>query len=679
MEMNDNTTRRMFLSQGMAAIAALYLPWDLLKAENFKDTDIFAKGILFSKDEIPRIKKNTQNKDFKEYYNSILNADLKADEKFIKEEVNYHRKFRDLIKLTRIIKRSSFIYLLENKQEHADIAKMAIDKTLSFEQWDYFLEGGKDYITFQCAPETIFNLAFGIDWLGDKLSSKDKEDIFKAIAEKGAKPCYTSLYGMRYPDKVKGWTFDKTEDIPFTADTSKWPIIINRTNLKMIPITGILYASLILKGKHPDTEKWMEMGLWSLKDFSTMWEKDGCYSEGFGYSAYSSKHLMMAADILNRNTKTKYNDVINFKGYARYILRMMAPFKDFPGGSINFGDNAFSLDSGFLCWVGREFKDGIAQYTAEQAQSNQSIQDVINIIWFDDNVKPQKPGLDLTEVKFMNDWVVSRTGFGETDTVVGFRSGGPANHEHADRNSIVLNGCGDRFFHDPLGAAYYNTDKHWLLRQTEAHTAILIDGKGHQYHKGEEGTNASKAKAKVVQYKPGKKVTIVTSDATPAYKLVNEDIDKVQRTFVLIKPDILVIIDEMKKIKDNSKIQAHYQAFNKDNKAVVKPESDHFEIQRPHARLFAKAGGNVKFTYTKGELDIPQNIGVFPYIEVSGEPAKDCVMITACAMMPIECKDEPVIDITSKSNEYKIKVKSQGKETNLSVKINKTVPEIKLA
>ena len=34
-----------------------------------------------------------------------------------------------------------------------------------------------------------------------------------------------------------------------------------------------------------------------------------------------------------------------------------------------------------------------------------------------------------------NDWVVSRTGWEAADTVVAFRSGGPANHEHADRNA----------------------------------------------------------------------------------------------------------------------------------------------------------------------------------------------------------------------------------------------------
>ena len=54
------------------------------------------------------------------------------------------------------------------------------------------------------------------------------------------------------------------------------------------------------------------------------------------------------------------------------------------------------------------------------------------IVWYDKSVEPLPPDASLRNTRFSNDWMVARTGWGERDTVVALRSGGPANHEHAD-------------------------------------------------------------------------------------------------------------------------------------------------------------------------------------------------------------------------------------------------------
>jgi hypothetical protein len=677
MKKTNDTSRRNFLTQSLSTLGMLFIPWDLLKTENREKIDILEKGILFSKEDIPRIRKNTQLPIFKDFWQSIVNADLKADIKYLKEEINTHLHFKHLIKTDNILRRSALVSLIENNKEHEDVAKLAIEKIHSFEDWDYIMEGGKDILGFQCAPDAVISFALAYDWMKEKLSAADKEDMLKAMAEKGVKPCYLTLYGMKHPDSVKGWGFDPREDIKVNVDLSRWPIILNRTNLKIVPVAALIIGSLALEGKHHDSKKWLDLGIVSIKDFASMWGKDGCYPEGFGYSGYSTKHMILSVDVLNRAMKGKYNNVINFVGYSRFILQMFSPFKDNPFGSINFGDNAFSFESPLLYWIAREFRDGIAQYTAEKypCQTN-----VFAIAWYDDFQKVKEPTPDLMDVKFSNDWVVARSGWTENDTVVGFRSGGPANHEHADRNSIILNAFGERLFHDPLGAAYQNVEKHWLLRQTEAHTAVLIDGKGHQYHDGRDGTNASQAVAKIIQYKPGKKITITSSDATSAYKLVNPDVIKVQRTIALLKPDIFIIIDELKKIKDDSKFQARYQAYNIDNKSVLKTfaESNSFQIQRPGASLFARVASNIKMSITDGKLDVPIDKGVFPYIEVSSESSKNCIIVTTCVMIPESQKEEPQISIVSKENEYKINVRTGEKEVNLLVSINTDYPIVKL-
>ncbi|MGY8717404.1 MAG: heparinase II/III domain-containing protein, partial [Verrucomicrobiia bacterium] len=155
-----------------------------------------------------------------------------------------------------------------------------------------------------------------------------------------------------------------------------------------------------------------------------------------------------------------------------------------------------------------------------------SIKHLPGAIWFDPDARTRAPGKDLLDVRLDNDWVISRTDWTPASTVVALRSGGPANHEHADRNSLIFKAHGERLFHDPFKAAYSPNHSRWLLRQTEAHTAVLVDGVGHQYHDGSEGTNASWAQANVTGYQAGDNTLQVTSDVTSAYRLLNEKITR---------------------------------------------------------------------------------------------------------------------------------------------------------
>ena len=136
--------------------------------------------------------------------------------------------------------------------------------------------------------------------------------------------------------------------------------------------------------------------------------------------------------------------------------------------------------------------------------------------------------------------MISRTGWTAQDSVLALRSGGPGNHEHADRNSVIFKAYGERLLHDPFRAAYMVQNPRWRLRLTEAHTAVLINGQGHQYHDGSEGTNASWAFARVIDYRTGPGWMVVTSDATDAYQLVNAQVTRVHRTLVYLKPDVVI-------------------------------------------------------------------------------------------------------------------------------------------
>jgi hypothetical protein len=250
----------------------------------------------------------------------------------------------------------------------------------------------------------------------------------------------------------------------------------------------------------------------------------------------------------------------------------------------------------------------------------------------------------LLDVRFTNDWVVSRTGWTAPDTVVAFRSGGPSNHEHADRNSVIFKAHGERLFHDPLKAGYDPKGVRWLLRQTEAHTAVLIDGRGHQYHDGREGTNSSWAQARITHHATGAGWMVATSDGTEAYQLVNDAVRRVERTVVFVKPDILLLFDRVS--LDPAKaaaVQLRFQVNNEDGHGQSTAEGTAFRIRRPHASLLATVHSPAALTVRTGQLALPPEEGNYPFVEVAAPAAAEHEVLTACVASPTgEAEGEPL-------------------------------------
>jgi hypothetical protein len=275
-------------------------------------------------------------------------------------------------------------------------------------------------------------------------------------------------------------------------------------------------------------------------------------------------HLAMLAEVLHRRLGIDDRKLINYPGQVRYALTMAMPtrgpvftnpneskvYNAVPKGSldpaldlVNFGDGGTAIDVSFAGWVARNEHDPLSQYVAE----NVGVARLAHAaLWHQPGVvPPAAPTAALHDVRLSNDWVVSRTGWKADDSVVAFRSGGPANHEHADRNSVLFKAYGERLFTDHFKAAYVPTHPRWVLRLTEGHTSVLINGQGHQYHDGSEGTNSSWAWARVLSYQTGPGWMLVTSDATEAYQLVNDSVRQVERTLLFLKPDVLLILDRV--------------------------------------------------------------------------------------------------------------------------------------
>jgi hypothetical protein len=588
-----------------------------------------SRGLLFDKDEIERLRETVKHPRFSAYWDSLLNADLRSDRRFLLRELNLKNHVRHLLKARRILERTSFVYILTEDKKYLDIARLAIDRILEYRRWDYFLEGGEHTIGLQRAPETTIAMSFVREWLEDTLDRETMREIEKQIAEKGAMACYRTLYGMKYPDRVTGWGFDPETEFKYKSlfDLRRWPIILNSTNLKALPIAGLGVAGCLLHGKHPQAKQWIDMALQSAREFATVYGSDGSYDEGITYWGYTTTHICLFIEVIHRKLNIDESRLINFPGTARFALQMFMPTRDEPNDVVNFGDASRYIDISSAAWIARTYRDPIAQYLTMHFGS---LRTYYAIIWYDPTVPEREPGIGLYNVRFANDWIISRTGWDEGSSLLAFRSGPPANHEHADRNSIIFKAYGERLLNDPFGAAYAYIEPHWLLRKTEAHTTILINGEGHQYHDGKEGTNASMSRAYVVNYRSTDKYLIVTSDATQAYKLGGHNVELVSRTVIFIKPDIILLLDRVRFKLGQGDVQLRFQVYNKDKKGQVEIIDDGFIIKRPGASLKCSAISKNMLTFKTGFLEIPEDIGIFPYAEISSRNSSEHIILTAC-------------------------------------------------
>jgi hypothetical protein len=453
---------------------------------------------------------------------------------------------------------------------------------------------------------------------------------------------------------VKGWGFDPEDDYPqaFRVSLARWPLILNSTNLKVIPTAALGIAACTLHGKHPQAQQWLELARSSAKSFSTMFGSDGSYDEGASYWGYTVLHLALFAEALWRTQGIDDRNLINYPGTVRYALALTMPTvgtglvppsgprnlavptarADSKNDIVNFSDALTSSDVSVAAWVARTHRDPLSQYFVREYSEAKF---PFALIWYEPAAPAQAPGPELHDVRLSNDLVVSRTGWGALDGVVALRSGGPSNHEHADRNSVIFKAHGERLFHDPFRAGYSYTTERWKLRLTTAHTSVLINGKGHQYHDGHEGTNASWAWARVSEFKSGPGWMRVTSDATEAYQLVNGDVARVERTLVFLKPDVLLMLDRVKLKATPVPVQLRFQVFNDDEGGRCSANGATFEIARPTATLRAKvAAAGATPVATTGRQDISEAEGIFPFVEVTSPAALEHTVLTVNTAAP---------------------------------------------
>jgi hypothetical protein len=667
-------SRKEFLKlSGLASGALLFYPSrSIAKLLHKKESEKL--NLLVEALEIPELKRRLELPIFKKFWNEMLKANLEDDRKFLETGIQFNNQIRHLPRVDQILQREAFVYVITGDKKRGEIANLALEKILQFKKWDYFLEAGKDVIGLQRAPFTTQTVVLTYEWIEDLLSEEMKQKVLAQLPEKGIEPCYRSCWGMLNKEKVVGWGFDPESSFYEERDMRKWPWILSRTNLRAVPMSALGLGAIFLDGRHPRVPEWMNVVKQTYDEFYDMFEKDGSYGEGTGYCNYSASELILFLNILERKKNEDWSDKINWRGVMDFFLMTRMPSNQHPQGHVNFGDGGGGFFSDIGYWIARKYKDERAQFAAKNHSRGDRF---FSVIFYDPSVEEKKPQAKWFYRHFDIDWVVVSTGFDKDDFVIAMRSGGPANHENADRNSLILKCYAENLLVDNWHPPYDHKHPAWALRTSPAHNTVLIDNKGHQYHDGMEGTNASLAEAKVVKEKKTDDYVSVTSDATQAYQLVNDNVENVNRTFLAV-PEMrfIVVVDCLQTKKDAAKFKARWFVENEDGNGKIEIDGNKFVFHRPQAKLVGCCDSDHEVQLVTDTFPVPQEHGIFPFMDVvARRTGKKIVLITVAAANRLEDAN-PYLDLRKVKNGWVLFAENNRNKVQVNISTRDILPEL---
>ncbi len=620
-----------------------------------------SKRLFFEQSDVPRIRANARSillgSKYREWAARSPQSLRPAWEQFRKTK----NIISDLRKVWAAFEETAVVHLVEPTEALRRALVDTIEEVIDLPKWEYMMDGDSVLGVMRASMATS-RMLFAREVLGDEMDADLDRRLLAAIADKGVQPCYHAVYCMDNPDKVVGWRVDLNHSPPVAADLSRWPILFGSNNLRGAPTMALGIGALALLGKDERAEGWLEAAENSAKTAFQLFSGDGSYFEGLSYSQYVLRTLLAFCEAHYRVKGTiDWTREMNFSGYVDYVAAMQAGKKaDGNPDIVNFSDAAISIYPCVSSWIEHRTGNPAAQYATEQFAEPGYF---LDYLWCRPNRPTRAPSVDLKNSRDEQDWIVCRSGWRAEDAVLAFRSGGPANHEHADRNSFFFKSYGERLLNDHFRAAYNSKDPGWTLRLTEAHNAVLIDGKGHQYHDGREGVCESQSEAKVVRWRDQGQQVWWSSDATQAYRLVNANVSKVLRTVLFAKPNVIVLLDQIELEEEASSVELRFFPDNRDGQADLAAEGDTFAIKRPGGTLFGRSLTNGNVSVQTQELDLFSGVvgggtftaaeraearerhGSFPFIGVQAEAAKKRSIMTVLVARPKGSEEPPPISI----------------------------------
>jgi hypothetical protein len=427
----------------------------------------------------------------------------------------WRRNFVQTVKAVETAETLAFCYMLSGEKRYADRARKWL---LHFATWD---PAGSTSMAVndEAGMPILYTTSRIYDWIYDALSEADREMLRTVIRARG--------------EEAFHWLHDK----PFEQKA------YNSHGGRMWHFLG--EAAIAWYGEVPEAKKWLDYAItinWSW--YPSYGDEEGGWAQGYSYWASYVNRSTWWFDALRAALRVEATD----KPFYRHVGDFPV-YVSPPGGSlVGFGDFAEKRPNpaaaavvGYFARVRRKPE---WQWYAEAWEQGEGAKGPIGFL------RAARQEMAPPKSMFPKEWPAAKLFRGAGwvslhSNLSDAREGvqvmmraaplGNISHSHADQNAIVVGAYGSPLLVNTGIRPWYGSPfcKEWYWT-TKAHNALEIDGVGQP--------KTSEAKGRVVVFEPSKRYDYVVGE-TSGY---GDHVKRYRRHVVFLKPDVLVVFDEVK-------------------------------------------------------------------------------------------------------------------------------------
>lgn len=413
-----------------------------------------------------------------------------------------------------------FAYLLTGDEKYG---RYSIDCLVEASKWD--INGVTSYkMQDQIHREFAFWTAVAYDWTCTMMTDSEKEAVLKMVSDR---------------TKVMEYLLDSLKRAPYDSH-----------GYTAYGYIGV--AALATAGDIPEAKDWLEKTIIGFSALTPVWGYEDGWSQGVAYWSYDPPSVDWFMPFL---AATGYADLYGLAYSENQYLYYM--YNNPPGSWGGFGDESGRSFHDVGCAKVAAYdsyftKNPVTRWLAQEYGYVSGKSKTLN--WFDymiadDKTEPEEPVTAQLSHEFQDiGWVSMMDSIKSRDRVkLMFKSSpfGSFNHSHADQNSFLLEAYGQPLLvNSGYYDSYHSVHDSGITRKTGAHNCVTIaDNIG-------QNDDDFSAKGHLTGYLTQQDFDLASGNATEAYK---GKIGNFERNIVYIRPDIFVIVDDLKASKRNKK------------------------------------------------------------------------------------------------------------------------------
>ena len=445
----------------------------------------------------------------------------------------------------------AFVYLLTNEKKYGDAARSF---TLKLAEWDP--DGPTNFkVNCEAAKPMLHRLARAYDWAYSTFTDEERAKIRKMMLRR-AEDAWNS-------GEVRQGAGHLNQ--PYSSHG-------NRTWHKLAE------NAIATFGETPESEMFLRYAVTKFFAAYPVWsDDDGGWHEGLSYYAGYMSKAAWWMDIVQQS--------LGIDGFKKPFFNHFGdyPLYAAPPGSpdLGLGDLSYRISpstwSFMHFYIGRTGNPYWKWWVDTWKVPSDTGDPVLDFLWASKPPVAAKPPTDLpvskvfhgTGVAILNTTLLSAA----ENVQVKFKASpmGRWSHGHEPQNAFTLTAYGvplivNNVYRDLYGSPFH---KDWVWT-TQAQNAVLVNGEGQKKHSADLGGRILKS-----DFQDG--LDYLLGDATDSYE---GRLTKAQRTVIFIKPDIIVLADDLEAPKPSTyqfmlhaqqefKVEGQRLVLNRGNAGVV--------------------------------------------------------------------------------------------------------------